>query len=530
MKKIKLIWFLFGCLIVLFNINCQKEYSCTNCADTNKPPTAVAGADQVITFPLNSVSLDGRSSTDPDGTITRWSWTKISGPSSFTIAASTAAQTTVTNLVAGIYMFELVVTDNGGLSDKDTMQVNVNPATNQPPVANAGPDKIINLPVNTITLDGSGSSDPDNIISSFQWTIIAGPSSFTIATPAAVQTTVTNLVEGIYKFELKVTDAGGLSDTDTSMVEVKPDSPQVDVYVAGGDGAPKYWKNGQEVLLYGDLPGDDLASSIAVIGNDVYVAGDDNEFFNSTTSPRYWKNGQEVRLTNGRTYAVTTSIAVTGNDVYVAGWEYGGSNSLAVYWKNGQKVGLTNSVNDGGATCIAIVGNDVYVSGYESNGSGGFHVAKYWKNGQPVVLTNGMYSAFATSIAVVGNDVYVSGYIDNGSKFVACYWKNGQKVVLTNGMNDGLTTSIAVVGNDVYVTGHEGNNGTTNFVAKYWKNGQEFSLPNGRFATSIAIYDSDVYIAGYSFGYNAGARYWKNGQEVMLPNGVYATSIGVVRR
>ena len=170
----------------------------------------MAGVDQIITFPLNSVSLDGRGSTDPDGTITGWSWSKISGPSSFIIAASTASQTTATNLVEGTYQFELVVIDNGGLSDKDTMQVIINPVvtTNQPPVANAGPDKTINLPVNNINLDGSGSSDPDNNISSYQWTKISGPLSFTIATPAAVQTTVTNLAEGIYKFELKVTDGG----------------------------------------------------------------------------------------------------------------------------------------------------------------------------------------------------------------------------------------------------------------------------------------------------------------------------------
>lgn len=51
----------------------------------NKPPIAVAGPDQVITLPTDSVLLDGRTSSDPDGTISNYLWTKISGPSSFNI-------------------------------------------------------------------------------------------------------------------------------------------------------------------------------------------------------------------------------------------------------------------------------------------------------------------------------------------------------------------------------------------------------------------------------------------------------------
>ena len=52
----------------------------------NKPPTAIAGPDQVITLPTDSISLDGRASSDPDGTISEWLWTKISGPASFVIS------------------------------------------------------------------------------------------------------------------------------------------------------------------------------------------------------------------------------------------------------------------------------------------------------------------------------------------------------------------------------------------------------------------------------------------------------------
>jgi hypothetical protein len=178
---------------------------------------------------VNNINLDGTGSSDPDNNIFSYQWTKIAGPSSFSIVTPAAVQTAVNNLVAGTYTFELKLTDNGGLSDKDTMQVIVEPVvtTNHPPVANAGPDKTINLPVNNISLDGIGSSDPDNNISSFQWTKIAGPSSFTIVTPAAVQTTVNNLVSGFYEFELKVTDAGGLWSKDTVKVTVYGNTHEV---------------------------------------------------------------------------------------------------------------------------------------------------------------------------------------------------------------------------------------------------------------------------------------------------------------
>jgi Tol biopolymer transport system component len=52
------------------------------------------------------------------------------------------------------------------------------------------------------------------------WTKIYGPSSFNISNANVAQTPLVNLVPGVYQFELKVTDAGALSDTDTMMVTV----------------------------------------------------------------------------------------------------------------------------------------------------------------------------------------------------------------------------------------------------------------------------------------------------------------------
>ena len=94
--------------------------------------------------------------------------------------------------------------------------------TNKPPIANAGTDVVITLPTNTANLNGGQSTDPDNNIIGYQWSRILGPPSFNIVNPASSQTQVTSLSEGIYQFELKVTDAGGLFSYDTVQITVYP--------------------------------------------------------------------------------------------------------------------------------------------------------------------------------------------------------------------------------------------------------------------------------------------------------------------
>jgi hypothetical protein len=84
--------------------SCKKEFSCENCRKDNKPPSAIAGPDQVITLPTVSISLDGSSSGDPDGMISEWLWTKITGPASFSITNISIAKTVIKKLIAGLYL------------------------------------------------------------------------------------------------------------------------------------------------------------------------------------------------------------------------------------------------------------------------------------------------------------------------------------------------------------------------------------------------------------------------------------------
>lgn len=188
-------------------------------APANNPPVANAGANITITLPVSSTTLSG-SATDSDGTISSYSWARVSGPASHTFANANAASTLVSNLVQGTYVFRLTVTDDDGATDTDDVTVVVNAAPNQAPVANAGNDVLMHLPISSGTLIGTGSTDNDGNIVSYVWSKVSGPTSFTIVSPNASTTSITNLVMGVYVFRLTVTDDDGATAIDQVTVTV----------------------------------------------------------------------------------------------------------------------------------------------------------------------------------------------------------------------------------------------------------------------------------------------------------------------
>ncbi len=185
-------------------------------------PVANTGANITITLPVNSASLNGSASTDPGGGALTYSWTEVSGPAAPGISTPTAAQTNVTGLVQGVYKFQLKVTNSQGNAATATVTVTVNPAVVVNPIANAGANITITLPVNSATLNGSGSSDPAGGALTYAWTEVSGPATPGVTSPAAAQTTVTGLVQGVYTFMLTVTNSQGNSASATVTVTVNP--------------------------------------------------------------------------------------------------------------------------------------------------------------------------------------------------------------------------------------------------------------------------------------------------------------------
>ncbi|NXL84182.1 K0319 protein, partial [Alectura lathami] len=192
--------------------------------ENNSPPVAVAGPDKELTFPVESTTLDGSRSQDDQG-IVFYHWENVSGPSFVQMENSDKAIATVTGLQVGTYRFRLTVKDRQGLSSASVLSITVKEENNSPPRAHAGGKHVLVLPNNSVTLDGSRSADDQGIVS-YLWirdgqSPAAGDVIHGSDHEAVLQ--LTNLVEGIYVFHLKVTDAKGDSDIDSATVEVQPD-------------------------------------------------------------------------------------------------------------------------------------------------------------------------------------------------------------------------------------------------------------------------------------------------------------------
>ena len=181
-------------------------------------PLANAGPDQSGIKETTSVILDGSGSSDPDGSIGAYLWEELTtsrivitdsdkATASFIAPDVTAAGQTLT--------FRLTVTDDDGLSSSDTVDVTV--VNRLSPVANAGSDQSDIKETGLVTLDGSGSNDPDGTIAAYLWQEITS-SDVTIKDRTSATTTFTApdvAAEGVtLTFQLTVTDDDGLQSTD----------------------------------------------------------------------------------------------------------------------------------------------------------------------------------------------------------------------------------------------------------------------------------------------------------------------------
>ena len=206
-------------------------------ANANKPPVAIAGANQSINLPVTQVSVNGSASYDPDGTIAAYSWQQLSGPAPATITKPNADSTSITGLDSGTYIFQLTVTDNLGAASTSTLTVTVGTIgyNHIPPVANAGPDLSINLPLDSVQLNGSASYDTDGTITGYSWLKISGPGQSSISNASVANPTISNLYKGTYQFSLTVTDNFGTIGIDTVAIQVTATPPIPPAAAAGPD-------------------------------------------------------------------------------------------------------------------------------------------------------------------------------------------------------------------------------------------------------------------------------------------------------
>ncbi|MCF6281733.1 MAG: PKD domain-containing protein [Candidatus Polarisedimenticolaceae bacterium] len=185
----------------------------------NQPPTANPMGPYTGTTGT-AVMFDGSSSMDSDGTIVSYSWDFGDG------SAGSTPTPSHTYATQGTYNITLTVVDDSGAMDSATTSVTIDAANQAPTASASGP--YAGTPGVAIVFDGTGSTDPDGTLSSYEWDFGDGTTG-TSSTPSH-----TYAAQGIYNVTLLVTDDAGLTGMATTTATIGMVVNQPPLAVANG--------------------------------------------------------------------------------------------------------------------------------------------------------------------------------------------------------------------------------------------------------------------------------------------------------
>lgn len=238
----------------------------TTIPPVNQPPVVVIGLEQTVAS-HETVTLDGSKSYDPEGKELHYTWKQVSGEPvslSDTSGATTTFEAPFTDSHLNL-VFELEASD-GVHSASQRVTVNVKggtvPPENQPPVAHAGHAQTVTAN-SSVTLDGSGSHDPEGDTLTYTWKQTAGKTvALSNASGVQAQFTAPEVQQDeTLKFTLTVSD-GNSSDSSDVTITVKADSTGENQPPIADAGKPQTVVSESSVVLNGsgsrDPDGDKL--------------------------------------------------------------------------------------------------------------------------------------------------------------------------------------------------------------------------------------------------------------------------------
>lgn len=230
----------------------------------NNTPLADAGPDQTVDE-KTEVTLDASDSEDfDDGDVLSFSW---SAPAGITLSDTEATNPTfMAPEVDGdsVLTFTVLVSD-GIASAQASVDITVkNVVPNQAPSADAGVAQVVDEG-ETVTLDGSGSSDPENSDLTYVWT---APTEISLSSTTAASPTFTAPsvdADTDYTFKLIVNDGELASNEATVVITVKDlgDVTAVNASLSNLSIYPNPSSNGFTV----DLTGTSSISSLKVFNS-----------------------------------------------------------------------------------------------------------------------------------------------------------------------------------------------------------------------------------------------------------------------
>jgi PKD repeat protein len=235
------------------------------------------------------VTFDGSGSSDSDGTIANYKW-DLDGNGTFETDSGTTPTTSRSYSVGGTVAVKLRVTDNDGAWNDKTVNLTVTSPQNQPPTAAFTPSPNPALTNQTVTFNGSASSDPDGTIANYKWDL-DGNGTFETDSGTNSTTSRSYATSGTLTVKLRVTDTGGaINDTSRSLIITN--RPPTASFAA----APNPAVTGQVVIFDGSTSGD-LDGTIAKYEWDL----DGNSTFETNT-------GANPKIS--RTYSAAATLIV----------------------------------------------------------------------------------------------------------------------------------------------------------------------------------------------------------------------------
>ncbi len=385
---------------------------------TNQSPIVSAGAAQVITGPVNVVTLHGTATDDgkPAGSTLATTWSVLTGnPANVQFGDASLLNTTATFSVAGVYVLQLSASDSV-LTSTSNVKITVNTA----PTDNAGVDQYITFspfgPTST-TLTGTA-SDADALPNpgvTTTWTVVTTPNQATVTfgDANALSTSATFSASGVYVLRLTANDGAA-----TALDDVQITVNHLPVVNAGSDNfivTPTL-----QYALQGVVTDDGLQTALGVVptvtskwsvfdGPGNVVFGDSNKPVTSATFSAV--GDYTLRLTateNGVDTYNDVVISVVDNPVKPAGVPINATQNVAFSGNVAKFTYPDASATPANFTATITWGDGAITAGtIVVDAGGGFDVtgahtyATPGTNSVSVLVSDGTYSDTANTSASV---------------------------------------------------------------------------------------------------------------------------------